>query len=133
MMATIQNAFANSSSSLMMAKLNENIVDTLMPPLSANELTTGLAMGAATRGLLVALVVGAGISLFVPVEVHCWGYILFHAAAASLMLALIGVITAIWADKFDHIATVTTFVVLPLTFLSGTFLAYPVIPHTHYM
>lgn len=128
MMAVIQNAFANSSSSLMMMKLNENIVDTLMPPLTAGEITLGFTLGAVTRGIAVGIVVTAGLALFVPLAFHNWGLIAFHMIGASLMLALLGLITSIWADKFDQVSTVTTFVVLPLTFLSGSFFSIERLP-----
>ena len=121
MMAIAQNAFANTSSSLMIAKIQGNIVDTLMPPFTAHELTLGIALGGATRGIVVAMAVAAGMLVFVPIQVHHLGFIVFHAFAASLMMSLLGIAGGIWADKFDHIAAVTNFVVMPLSFLSGTF------------
>jgi ABC-2 type transport system permease protein len=121
MMAIIQNAFANSTSSVMISKIQGNIVDLLMPPISPGELTLGFVLGGATRGLAVALLVGAVMSLFVPLRIFDAGMIVFHAASAALMLSLIGLITAIWADKFDQVASITNFVVTPLSFLSGTF------------
>lgn len=121
MMAIMQNAFANTSTSMVMAKVNLNIVDTLMPPLSAWELTCGFALGGVTRGVVVAVVVLAGMSPFVALGAHAPLLALYHAVAAALMTALLGLITAIWADKFDQIAAVQNFVVLPLSFLSGTF------------
>ncbi len=128
MMAMVQNAFANTSSSLMIAKVQGNIVDVLMPPLSAGELTWGFALGGVTRGLFVGLTVGAAMSLFVPLHLHSLALVLFHAVAASLMLSLLGILGGIWADKFDHIAAVTNFVVTPLSFLSGTFYSIERLP-----
>lgn len=130
MMAVIQNAFANSSSSLMMLKLNGNIVDTLMPPFTPAELTIGLALGAVTRGIAVGIVVLAGLALFAPVSIHNLALILFHLVGTSLVLALLGLMTSIWAEKFDQVSTVTTFVVLPLTFLSGSFFSIERFPET---
>jgi ABC-2 type transport system permease protein len=120
-MAMIQNAFANTSSSMMISKIQGNIVDMLMPPLSPGELTFGYAVAGATRGIVVGVVTGVVLWLFVGFGIHHVGFVLFHAAAASLMLALLGLMGAIWADKFDHIAAVTNFVITPLSFLSGTF------------
>ena len=120
-MAMIQNAFANTSSSMMISKVQGNIVDVLMPPLSAAELTFGYAVAGATRGVVVGLVTGIVLWLFVGYPIHDFGLMLFHAVGASLMLALLGIIGGIWADKFDHIAAVTNFVITPLSFLSGTF------------
>jgi ABC-2 type transport system permease protein len=121
MMSMVQNAFANTSSSVMIAKVQGNIVDVLMPPLSSVELAVGWIGGGVTRGLLVGAVTLVTISLFVPVGIHNPLFILYHAIAASMLLSLIGVIGGIWAEKFDHIAAITNFVVTPLAFLSGTF------------
>jgi len=127
-MAIIQNAFSNTTSSLMISKIQGNIVDMLMPPISPGELTLGFVLGGATRGLAVALFVGIVMSLFVPLRIHDAGMIVFHAASAALMLSLIGVITAVWADKFDQVASITNFVVTPLSFLSGTFYSIERLP-----
>jgi len=121
MMAIAQNAFANTSSSIVIAKVQGNIVDTLMPPFTAFELTLAINLGGATRGIVVGTFVGVVMSLFVTVHIHNVGLIVFHGIAASLMLALLGTIGGVWAEKFDHIAAVTNFVVTPLSFLSGTF------------
>ena len=128
MMAILQNAFANTSSSIIISKIQGNIVDTLMPPLSAHELTFGYAIGGATRGVVVGVVVAAVMAVFVPLQIHNVGFIAFHAVAAALMLSLIGIIGGIWADKFDHIAAVTNFVVTPLSFLSGSFYSIERLP-----
>jgi ABC-2 type transport system permease protein len=128
MMAIAQNAFANTSSSLMIAKVQGNIVDVLMPPLSPGELTWGFALGGMTRGILVGLVVAAAMTLFVPLSLHDPVFVIFHGAAASLLLSLLGVLGGVWADKFDHIAAVTNFIVTPLSFLSGTFYSIERLP-----
>jgi len=128
MMAILQNAFANTSSSIVISKVQGNIVDTLMPPLNAHELTFGIAMGGATRGVVVGAVVGVSMVFVVPMHFQHVGYIVFHALAASLMLSLLGCIGGIWSDKFDHIAAVTNFVVTPLSFLSGTFYSIERLP-----
>ncbi len=121
MMTMVQNAFANSSSSLIMAKVQGNIIDVLMPPLSAGELVVGFAGGGMIRGLLVGMVVAATMAFFVPMAAPHPFFIVYHAVAASLMLSLLGMMGGIWADKFDHMAAVTNFIVTPLSFLSGTF------------
>jgi ABC-2 type transport system permease protein len=128
MMAMVQNAFANTTSSLMMAKIQGNIVDLLMPPISPLEMTLGLALGGATRGLVVGAVVAAAMALVVPLHLVSPGLAIYHAVAASLMLSVLGVIGAIWADKFDHIAAVSNFIVMPLSFLSGTFYSIDRLP-----
>lgn len=121
MMAVIQNAFANASSSIIVAKVQGNIVDTLMPPLSPTELTAAFALGGMIRGLFVA---AAAAALFFPFTVPGIAHPLWALAFASigaLILALAGAITGIWAQKFDQTSIVTNFVITPLSFLSGTF------------
>jgi ABC-2 type transport system permease protein len=121
MMAMTQNAFANTSSSVMIAKVQGNIVDVLMTPISPVELALAWALGGVVRGLLVGVVTALTIDLFLPVRVHDVGAVLLYGTLATMLLSLLGIIGAIWADKFDHIAAVTNFIVTPLTFLSGTF------------
>jgi len=128
MMAMVQNAFANTSSSMMISKIQGNIVDTLMPPLNAHELTFGIAMGGMTRGIVVGAAVTAVLSIWIPVHIHHVAIIVFHAIAASLMLSLLGVIGGVWSEKFDHIAALTNFIITPLSFLSGTFYSIERLP-----
>ena len=128
MMSIAQNAFANTSSSIVIAKIQGNIVDTLMPPFTAHELTLGIALGGATRGICVGVATGIGMSLFVNFSIHNVLFILYHAVMASLMLSLLGTIGGIWSEKFDHIAAVTNYVITPLSFLSGTFYSIQRLP-----
>jgi len=121
MMAMTQNAFANTSSSLLIAKVQGNIVDLLMPPLSPVEQTIGVAAGGLTRGLIVGIATGLGMWLFTPLQIAHPLVALFFAVMACLLLSLIGMLAGIWAVKFDHMAAVTNFVITPLSFLSGTF------------
>jgi ABC-2 type transport system permease protein len=122
-MAILQNAFQNTSSSLVQAKFNSTHVDFLMPPLSPLELTAGFLGGAVVRGLLVALISGIGIQLSGLADLsvaHIWP-ILWFSLTSAIVLGGLGAIGGIWADKFDHLSAVTNFVIVPLTFLSGTF------------
>jgi ABC-2 type transport system permease protein len=121
MMAILQSSFANTSSSMMVSKVQGNIVDVLMPPLSPAELTLAFAAGGVTRGVLVGLATGVAMWVFAGLQIHDPLAIVFHAVAASVMLSLLGLIGGIWSEKFDHIAAMTNFVVVPLSFLSGTF------------
>ncbi len=128
MMAMVQNSFANTSSSLMIAKIQGNIVDVLMPPLTAGELAVAYAAGGVTRGLIVGFATALVLLIFVPIGLANPALILFHAFAASLMLALLGIIAGIWAQKFDHMAAVTNFIIMPFSFLSGTFYSIEQLP-----
>ncbi|MBY0432245.1 MAG: ABC transporter permease, partial [Rhodospirillales bacterium] len=96
--------------------------------LSPAELTLAIAAGGVSRGLLVGLAVSLSMLPFVTVHMHAPVFILFHAVMASLMLSLLGMIGGIWADKFDHMAAVTNFIVTPLSFLSGTFYSIESLP-----
>ena len=128
MMAIAQSAFANSSSSMTAAKLQGNIVDTLMPPFTPGELTFGYAAGAATRGIVAGLAVAIAMVAFASLKIHNPLFVLFHGVAAAMMLGMLGLIGGIWADKFDHLAAVNNFVITPLTFLSGTFYSIERLP-----
>jgi ABC-2 type transport system permease protein len=130
MMAIIQNAFANSSSSLVIAKVQGNIVDLVMPPLSPGELVFGLVMGGVARGVMVAVVVYAAMLPFVPMGIHSPLAVAFHVLGGSLLLALLGLLGGLWAEKFDQIAAVTNFVITPLSFLSGTFYSVQQLPES---
>lgn len=128
MMAIAQNAFANTSSSIMVSKVQGNIVDILMPPFTAHELWLALVMGGASRGIIVGVAVGAAMRFFVDLGLHAPGFIVFHALMAAAMLSQLGVIGGIWAEKFDHMAAITNFVITPLAFLSGTFYSIERLP-----
>ncbi|TWB22563.1 ABC-2 type transport system permease protein [Nitrospirillum amazonense] len=121
MMGMAQNAFANTSSSVLVSKVQGNIVDVLMPPLSPFEFVSAFVTGGVVRGLMVGVVTWVVIQLVVPLGLHAPLYVLFHAVMASMLLSLLGLIGGIWADKFDHMAAITNFVITPLSFLSGTF------------
>jgi len=128
MMSLMQNAFANTSSSMVMAKIQGNIVDLLMPPLSATELNLGIAGGGVTRGLLVGMATGMTMWIFVPLGLHSPLAVIYFAFNGAVMLAFLGVAAGIWADRFEHIAAVTNFVIVPLSFLSGTFYSISRLP-----
>ena len=122
-MAMIQNAFANSSFSLLVGKIQGNIVDYLMPPLSTGELIAGLIGASVTRAFLVGFAVWLAMLLWpgVSVGVRRPELVFWFALMGALLLSFLGLLTSIWADKFDHAAAVTNFVVTPLSLLSGTF------------
>lgn len=124
-MGMIQNSFANSSSSILVAKMQGSIIDVLMPPLSAGELVAAYVAGALTRGWLVGIAVWVVMAIApgVNVPIHNFALVLYFGTMGCVMLALLGILTGIWADKFDHAAAVTNFVIQPLTLLSGTFYA----------
>ncbi|WP_419825126.1 ABC transporter permease [Sphingomonas sp.] len=122
-MGAMQNAFANSSFSLLVGKMQGTIVDYLMPPISAGELLAGLIGAAVTRAFLVGLAVWLAMALWPGVHVAPARpeLVLWFGLMGSLLLAFLGLLTSLWAEKFDHAAAVTNFVVQPLSLLSGTF------------
>jgi len=123
MMGMMQNAFANSSFSLLSGKLQGTIIDLLMPPLTEAELMIGIIGAAVTRAVMVGAAVALAMALWPGVDLmaaHPWA-IAWFGLMGSTMLALMGLMTSMWAEKFDHSAAVTNFVVAPLSLLSGTF------------
>ncbi len=127
-MTVIQNAFANTSSSIVIAKVQGNIVDSLMPPLSAAELVTGYIAGGLVRGIIVALAITVAVGLTLGVfPAHPFVALGFVVMGAGLLSAL-GVIAAIFANKFDQMAALTNFIIVPLSFLSGTFYSIEGLP-----
>lgn len=122
-MGMMQNAFANSSFSLLVGKIQGTIVDYLMPPLSNAEVLAALTGAAVTRAFLVGGTIWLAMAIWPDVNVtpvHLWA-VLWFGLMGSTLLALMGVLTSIWAEKFDHAAAVTNFVVAPAALLSGTF------------
>ena len=121
MMAVVQNAFANTSSSLMLSKIQGVIVDLLMPPFRGGDITFALMMGGVTRGLMVAVTVSISIYLFVPFTLFHPFLAIYFLLTASMFLALLGCLTGIVAQSFDQGAAITNYIITPLSFLSGTF------------
>lgn len=122
-MAMMQNAFANASFSLLVGKLQGTIIDYLMPPMEEFEVLCALVLGALTRAILVGATIWLVMFLWPTITVsvqHFWA-VIFYGLMGALMLSFMGVITSIWAEKFDHNAAVSNFVVAPLALLSGTF------------
>ncbi len=132
MLGILGNASANSSSSIMTSKVNGSIVDVLMPPLSHTELAVAYIGGAITRGILVAIVTTFALSFFALImPAHMWAIVYFSLSAAATM-GMVGLLTGIWAEKFDQLAVVNQFVILPLSFLSGTFYSVSSLPDVLY-
>ncbi|NBV07071.1 MAG: multidrug ABC transporter permease [Proteobacteria bacterium] len=121
MMAAMQNAFANSSSSFVMGKVMGHIIDYLIPPLGAFELLFAFTFGAVLRGICVAIVAFLVILIFVPLTFYSLPYAIFHLFAACMFLGLLGVLCGVVSETFDHMSAMTSYLITPLTFLSGTF------------
>jgi ABC-2 type transport system permease protein len=122
-MGMMQNAFANSSFSLLVGKIQGTIIDYLMPPLSNAELLAALVAASVTRAILVGATIWLAMAIWPGVNVtpvH-FGAVLWFGLMGSTLLALIGVMTSIWAEKFDHAAAISNFIVAPAALLSGTF------------
>jgi ABC-2 type transport system permease protein len=117
MLGLLNNAFANSSSSLISAKMMGNTSDWMMPPISPAELAVAFIGGAVTRGVLVAAATGIAIFPFIDMTItHLWAVVYFGLSAA-VMMGIVGVIAGLWAEKFDHLSVITNFVIMPLDFL----------------
>lgn len=122
-MGMLQNAFANSSFSMLVGKIQGTIIDYLTPPLSVGELLAALVASSMTRAILVGFAVWLAMFIWpgVNVGISHWWAVLWFGLMGAAMLSLLGVLTSIWAEKFDHAAAVSNFVVAPLALLSGTF------------
>ena len=128
MMTVIQNAFANTSSSITSAKVQGNIVDTLMPPLSSGELLAGYLAGSVARALLVAVVIGTGMVLVTGQGIAHPVWALTFIVLAAVLMGGLGILAGILAQKFDQMAAISNFIVTPLSFLSGTFYSVDALP-----
>ncbi|CAN5168584.1 ABC transporter permease [soil metagenome] len=125
MMGMLQNSFANSSFALLVGKIQGTLVDYLMPPISTGEMLLALVGASIARACAVGMAVWLAMALWPGVHVtpiHLWAIVWFGLLGSAL-LAFMGVLTSIWAEKFDHAAAITNFVIAPLTLLSGTFYA----------
>lgn len=122
-MGMMQNAFANSSFSLLSGKIQGMIIDLLMPPLSEGELMTGIIGAAVTRAVMVGGAVALAMALWpgVNLTVEHWWAVIWFGLMGAMMLSIMGLLTSIWAEKFDHNAAITNFIIAPLSLLSGTF------------
>ena len=128
-MQVIQQSFSHSSSSFMISKIQGNIVDLLYAPLSATEVTISISLAAVTRSFVIAAVSILTFYLIIDIQIkHLFTLILF-TFLSSFILGNVGIIAGLWAEKFDHMATVTNFVIVPLSFLSGTFYSIDRLPN----
>jgi ABC-2 type transport system permease protein len=121
MMQILGNAFSNASSSLLQAKFNGLMGDFMTPPLSPVEQVVGFSLGAASRGILVGAVAGLAVMPFTRIPMAQPWAVLYFGLGAALIMGFLGIMAGLWSEKFDHIAAVTNFVIMPMTFLSGTF------------
>ena len=129
MMGVLQNAFANTSTSMVIGKVQGNIVDITMPPLGPLEVMTAMVAAGVTRGLMVACITATTLAVLGSAGFPLYPFTaLVFLILGSTVMALAGLLTGIWADKFDNLATITNFVVQPMVFLSGTFYAIEQLP-----
>jgi ABC-2 type transport system permease protein len=122
-MGMMQNAFANASFSFLSGKMQGTIVDFLMPPLSEGELMLAMTAASVTRAILVGLALSLAMLLWPGVSLamaHPWAVVWF-GLMGSIFLSFLGLLSSIWAEKFDHNAAITNFIIAPLSLLSGTF------------
>ena len=128
MMAMLQNAFANSSSSLIQSKVTGNIIFILLPPMGPAEIFAAYLIGSMVRGIVVGAGVFAFTAWLVPVPLAHPLWVLAFALLGTAILGVLGIVAGIWAEKFDQIAAFQNFVVMPLTFLAGVFYSMHTLP-----
>ena len=127
-MQVIQQAFAHSSSSIMIGKIQGNIVDMLYPPLSAVEVSMAVILASVTRSFMIAVVSIVVFSFLIEIEIKNIYLIIVYIFLSSFILGSVGFIAGLWAEKFDHMSTVSNFIITPLSFLSGTFYSIERLP-----
>ena len=120
-MQVIQQAFSHSSSSIMIGKIQGNIVDVLYAPLSPGEVTIATILAACTRSVIIAAISIIVFSFFIELKITSFYHIVIFTFLSAFILGSAGFIAGLWAEKFDHMASVTNFIIVPLSFLSGTF------------
>ena len=127
-MQVIQQAFSHSSSSIMIGKIQGNIVDVLYAPLTPGEVTIATILAACTRGFIIATISIIVFSFIIEIKIVSFFHIIIFTFFSSFILGAIGFIAGLWAEKFDHMATITNFLIVPLSFLSGTFYSIDKLP-----
>ena len=127
-MQVIQQSFSHSSSSFMIGKIQGNIVDLLYAPLSATEVTLSVSLASVTRSFVIAIISVLTFYLIIDIQIKNFGTLILFIFLSSFILGNVGIIAGLWAEKFDHMATVTNFVIIPLSFLSGTFYSIDRLP-----
>ena len=127
-MQVIQQAFSHSSSSIMIGKIQGNIVDILFAPLSAGEVTIAIILAACTRSIIIATISIIVFSLIIDLTISSFTYIIIFTFLSSFIMGAAGFIAGLWSEKFDHMASVTNFLIVPLSFLSGTFYSIDRLP-----
>ncbi len=128
-MSILTQSFSHSISSLMIGKIQGNIVDMLYAPLSSFEVSLSIILAAVTRSLLIALISISVFSLIIDIHFYNFSLIIIFAFLGSFLLGSIGFIAGLWAEKFDHTATITNFIITPLSFLSGVFYSIDRLPN----
>ena len=127
-MQVIQQSFSHSSSSFMIGKIQGNIVDLLYAPLSASEVTLAVTLASVTRSIMIAIISIITFMLIIDLKIVSFFYLFIFTFLASFSLGALGIIAGLWAEKFDHMASVTNFLIIPLSFLSGTFYTIDKLP-----
>lgn len=127
-MSSMQNSFANSSSTIMMAKLTGTIIDYIIPPFTPNGLVIAFTLSSAIRGIIVAILVTIALSFFIDINIYNLSYSIYYVFISSIILALMGILTSIVSETFDQMASINTYIITPLSFLSGTFYSIKNLP-----
>jgi ABC-2 type transport system permease protein len=127
-MQVIQQSFSHSSSSFIIGKIQGNIVDLLYAPLSASEVTIAISLAAVTRSVMIAVISIITFMLLIEIQISNYITLIAFTFLSSFILGNVGIIAGLWSEKFDNMATVTNFIIVPLSFLSGTFYTIDKLP-----
>ena len=127
-MQVIQQSFSHSASTFMIGKIQGNIVDILYAPLSAAEVTLAVTLAAVTRSVMIAFISICIFHFIIDFEIINYFTLIAFTFLSSFILGALGIVAGLWAEKFDNMATVTNFIIVPLSFLSGTFYTIDKLP-----
>ena len=127
-MSVLQNAFSNTSSSIVSGKMLGSVVDLIMPPLSALEIMLALTLAGITRGVLIGISCGIAMAIFTDIYMHSIAYTIVFILLGSAIMSITGILAGMWSERWDNIAAVTTYVITPMSFLSGTFYSVDRLP-----
>ncbi len=127
-MQVIQQSFSHSSSSIMIGKIQGTIIDTISAPLTASEVTLATILAASTRSIIIAIISIIIFSVIIELKIVNYFYVVIFTFLGSFILGALGFVAGLWSEKFDHMASVTNFLIVPLSFLSGTFYSIEKLP-----
>ncbi|MDG1153316.1 MAG: ABC transporter permease [Alphaproteobacteria bacterium] len=128
MMSLIQNSFSSTSTAIVSGKMLGAINDMITPPLSNSEILIGFIGAGITRGVIISISNALAMYLFIDIYVYSWAYAIFFVIFGSMLMSTVGIVAGMWSEKWDHIAAISSYAIMPMSFLSGTFYSINQLP-----